>query len=185
MFGSKDSNHLTCTRRLSWRSRASELLFLLINRSVTKSVFDLIGDSASQIVSDTSSEADSLLEQLDFSISSRPFRIDHRFLDRPSELRLVGDVQYLVQTWLEGLGVSTPSASAIAGRFPSYFTYALHKEWRRNAKSYRSILEALETPFAKPATANGLGKNTGRCFDIVLKKASLMSRSASDKCMSL
>ena len=24
MFGSKDSNHLTCTRRLSWRSRAIE-----------------------------------------------------------------------------------------------------------------------------------------------------------------
>lgn len=154
-----DTVEALCAIGLS--TEPSELLFLLINRSVTKSVFDLIGDSASQIVSDTSSEADSLLEQLDFSISSRPFRIDHRFLDRPSELRLVGDVQYLVQTWLEGLGVSTPSASAIAGRFPSYFTYALHKEWRRNAKSYRSILEALETPFAKASDREWAWKEYG------------------------
>ncbi|HPR90738.1 MAG TPA: hypothetical protein PLD93_04830, partial [Synergistaceae bacterium] len=32
---------------------------------------------------------------------------------------------------------------------PSYFVYALNQEWRKNAKSYRPIVEALDTPFAK------------------------------------
>jgi NACHT domain len=81
--------------------------------------------------------------------ASRPFHFDRQFLDRPSELRLVRDVQSLLQSWLEGLGVSARSAKAIVERFPSYFTYALHQEWRRNAKSYGPLLEALDTPFAK------------------------------------
>ncbi len=45
--------------------------------------------------------------------------------------------------------MSEPSAKAIVARFPSYFTYALHQEWRRNAKAYGPLLEALDTPFAK------------------------------------
>ena len=42
-----------------------------------------------------------------------------------------------------------PTAKAIAGRLPGYFVYALNQEWRLNAKSYRPLVEALNTPFAK------------------------------------
>ena len=62
---------------------------------------------------------------------------------------LVEDIQSLLQNWLEGLGVNKPTANAIVDRLPSYFVYALNQEWRRNAKSYRPLVEALDTPFAK------------------------------------
>jgi uncharacterized protein YjbI with pentapeptide repeats len=71
------------------------------------------------------------------------------FLDRPTELPILKDAQSLLQKWLEDLNMSNPSAKAIADRLPSYFVYALNQEWRRNAKIYRPIIEALDTPFAK------------------------------------
>jgi hypothetical protein len=74
-----------------------ELAFLLIRRSIAKSLFELVGESASQRLADTKKDADALIEQLDFSISLRDTHIDRRFLDRPSELPVIADVQTLLQ----------------------------------------------------------------------------------------
>ena len=126
-----------------------ELAFLLVQRAITKAAFDLVGESASLQLAESDADTGALIEQLDFSISTRPFHFDRHFLDRPSELHLVKDIQALLQAWLEGIGVNQASAKAIVERFPSYFTYALHQEWRRNAKAYAPLLAALETPFAK------------------------------------
>jgi hypothetical protein len=109
----------------------------------------LLGESASQLLADAKKDSNTLIEQLDFSISIREVHIDHKFLDRPAELPLVEDIQSILQKWLEGLGVSKPAAKAIVNRLPSYFVYALNQEWRRNAKSYRPLVGALDTPFTK------------------------------------
>jgi hypothetical protein len=69
-----------------------ELAFLLIRRSFTKALFDLIGDSASQWLAETKKDEDSLIEQLDFSILFGEVVIDRKFLDRPSDLPLISDV---------------------------------------------------------------------------------------------
>jgi hypothetical protein len=135
-------------------------------------VFDLVRESASLQLAETERDPDSLIEQLDFSISSLPFHIDRQFLDRPSELRLIGDVQALLQAWLEGHDLSESSAKAIVARFPRYFTYALHQEWRRNAKAYGPLLEVLDTPFAKASDREGMDRifcnaptpHRGRCL---------------------
>jgi uncharacterized protein YjbI with pentapeptide repeats len=126
-----------------------ELAFLLIRRSITKALFDLIGESAAQHLAEPKAEFNALVEQLNFSISARDLEIDRRFLDRPAELPLIEELQSLLQQWLQGLGVGKPTADAIVHRLPSYFVYALNQEWRRNAKSYRPLVEALDTPFAK------------------------------------
>jgi hypothetical protein len=126
-----------------------ELAFRLVHRSLVKAAFDLVGESVSLFSEKTERDSEALLEHLDFSISTRAFRVDRQFLDRPSTLALVADIQPLIEVWLEGHGVSVPSAKAVATRFPSYFTFALHQEWRRNAKSYAALKEALDTPFAK------------------------------------
>jgi len=126
-----------------------ELAFLLIRRSITKALFDLVGESSSQQLADANADTDALVEQLDYSISARDVFIDHKFLDRPAELPLIHELQGLLQQWLEGLGVAKPTAKAIIERFPNYFVYALNQEWRRNAKSYRPLVEALDTPFAR------------------------------------
>ena len=126
-----------------------ELAFLLVRRSVTKALFELIGESASQFSSETEKDEDRLIEQLDSSISRIEVHIDRKFLDRPSELALISDLQAILQKWLEGHGITKPTAKAIAARLPSYFVYALNQEWRQNAKSYRPLVEAMDTPFAK------------------------------------
>ena len=59
------------------------------------------------------------------------------------------DTQSVLKKWLEGFGIGNATAKAIVDRLPSYFVYALNHEWRRNAKSYRPLIEAIDTPFAK------------------------------------
>jgi hypothetical protein len=63
-----------------------ELAFLLIRRSITKALFDLIGESASQSLAETKKDEAWLIEQLDFSILFGEVTIDRKFLDRPSDL---------------------------------------------------------------------------------------------------
>ncbi len=125
-----------------------ELAFLLIRRSITKALFDLVGESAGQQLAEAKADTEAFVEQLNFSISARDVQIDRKFLDRPGELPLVEELQSLLHQWLQGLGVSKPTAGV--DRLPSYFVYALNsQEWQRNAKSYRPLVEALDTPFAK------------------------------------
>src|ERR1700730_8989506 len=95
-----DTVEALCALGLS--TEPGELAFLLVRRSITKGMFDLVGESASLQLAETERDPHGLIDQLDFSISTRPFHIDRQFLDRPSELRLVGDVQSLLRAWLEG-----------------------------------------------------------------------------------
>ena len=61
----------------------------------------------------------------------------------------MAELQAILQRWLEARGLSVPLATAIVERLPSYFVYALNQEWRRNAKSYRPLIEAIDSPFVK------------------------------------
>lgn len=126
-----------------------ELAFLLIRRSITRALFDLVGESASLFMVEARSDEDALIEQLDFSMSVRAFDIDSTFLDRPSDLPIIHSLDAVLQQWLEKHKLSKATAKAIVERLPSYFVYALNSEWRRNAKSYAPVLDAINTPFTK------------------------------------
>ena len=130
-----------------------ELAYLLLRRSITHSLFELVGESASPSLAitqhDSEYDSEALVEQLDFSISERKILIGKEFFDRPADLSLMCDLQLLLKHWLEGHGLTNSAAKAIVDRWPSYFVYALNQEWRRNAKAYRPLLEALDSPFAK------------------------------------
>lgn len=125
-----------------------ELAFLLIRRSITLALFELVGESASQKLTETK-ESDALLRELDSAIEGNEVHIDQKFLDRPADLPLLADLQPVMMRWLLAYGLDEASAKAIVDRLPSYFVYALNQEWRVNAKSYRPLLEALDTPFAR------------------------------------
>ena len=129
--------------------KPEELLFILIRRSIIVALFELVGEIASQQLNDIKNNSDALVDQLDFSISSREVYIDGKFFDRPAEFPLIKEIQSLLQKWLESLGMSEPAGKAIVDRLPSYFVYALNQEWRKNAKSYSPLVDALDTPFAK------------------------------------
>jgi hypothetical protein len=48
-----------------------ELAFIIIRRSITEALLDLVGKIASQQLIETKNNSDKLVEQLDFSISAR------------------------------------------------------------------------------------------------------------------
>lgn len=130
-------------------TQPGELASLLIRRSATKALFDLVGESASQALAEAKGSQHALVEELEFAITTKPIDIDRKFLDRPADLSLIKDLQSLFQKWLEVHGIAKPTARAIVDRFPSYFVYELNQEWRRNVKSYTPLLAAIDTPFTK------------------------------------
>ena len=101
-----------------------ELAFLLIRRSITKALFDLVGESAGEQLAEAKNDTDSVVEQLNFSMSTKDVQIDRRFLDRPAELPVLKQIQPILQQWLETLGVSSSTTQAIVDRLPSYFVYS-------------------------------------------------------------
>ncbi|MDD2852828.1 MAG: hypothetical protein PHY09_13135 [Desulfuromonadaceae bacterium] len=129
-------------------SEPSELAFLLIHRSVTRALFDLIGESASQHLADENKATEDIEEKLNFSISVRDIQLDKKFLDRPTELPLLKELKPMLQKWLERHGVESHVAMSITDRLPAYFVYSLNQEWRKNLKNYRPLIESLETPFS-------------------------------------
>jgi uncharacterized protein YjbI with pentapeptide repeats len=129
--------------------KPGELAFLLIRRSLTIAVFELVGDSASQLSDIAAADANALVDRLDLSIEAKDMSVENKFLDRPGDLAIVNGFKTLLLNWLKRLGIEASAAVAIAGRLPSYFVYALNQEWRRNSNSYGPLLEALSTPFTK------------------------------------
>jgi hypothetical protein len=47
------------------------------------------------------------------------------------------------------LGIVTAQAEALSNRLPSYFVFALNKEWRRHPQDYGRISEHVKTPFTQ------------------------------------
>jgi len=134
---------------LGLTTEPEELAFLLINRSIIRAVFDLVGESAGLQLTDSKEEAESVIQRLDSVIAHEEIHLDRTFLDRPADLPVITQLQAVLQFWLEAYGLNPPTVTAIVKRLPSYFVYALNQEWRRNAKTYGPLSEALNTPFTK------------------------------------
>lgn len=126
-----------------------ELASLLIRRSLTMAVFELVGDSASQLSDKAAADADALVDSLDLSIEAKDMHVDQKFFDQPGDLPIVDRFKSLLADWLKGLRLEESAADAIARRLSTYFVYALNQEWRRNSKAYGPLVEALNTPFTK------------------------------------
>jgi uncharacterized protein YjbI with pentapeptide repeats len=148
-WGEIASDTVEALSAIGLTTEPGELAFLLIRRSLTRALFNLVGESAIPQLAAFENESDALIQRLDSSIPNLEIRIDSSFLDRPADLSLIGDVQTILQKWLEELELTEVAAKAIVDRLPSYFVYELNQEWRQNAKSYRPLIEALNTPFVK------------------------------------
>ena len=126
-----------------------ELAFVLIRRSAIRAIFDLVSQMASLLTPDPATNIETLTSELQTYISAEEFFIDRHFLNRPADLPLVRELQNLLRFWLQGYGIPQSNAVTISERLPSYFVYALNEEWRTNAKTYKPLGDALDTPFTK------------------------------------
>ena len=116
---------------------------------MTAALFDLVGESAAEHLVDTTVKPKAILARMDFSALDETVEIDEKFLDRPADLPVLEQATRLLGAWLKECGVAAPAAEAISYRLPTYFVYALNREWRKNAKSYQPLIDAIDTPFAK------------------------------------
>ena len=109
----------------------------------------MVSDIGTQIPQKPVPTSDGIFEKIDASTLVEEVTVDHIFFDRPAELPFVIQITNLFQDFLEDLGLTRPTAEAIANRFPTYYVYALNIEWRENSKAYRPLTEAVDTPFSR------------------------------------
>jgi hypothetical protein len=114
-----------------------EPAFLLIQRAITKALFELVGESADLLVGDAKGATTEILDQLDFTAAFGGVHIDRRFLDRPSGVPL-SDVQNLLRSWLEVNGVG--SSTSLCNRRPASKLLRLRPESRVAAQ--REVLSS-------------------------------------------
>lgn len=127
-----------------------EAAWLLIYRGTAKALLDLASENLNLMTVQAPSEYDlgELTELIDRSLESLELEISTDFFKLPKELPLVKVIVEVFEKWLQQFGITEVQAQMIVGRFPSYFTFALNKEWRERAKDYTKIQDALNTPFS-------------------------------------
>ena len=111
---------------LGLTTEPGELAFLLIRRSLTMALFELIGESASQQLAESEKDPDALLEQWDLTMSTSEIPIDLRFFDRPANLPLIKNLQPLLSQWLQSHGLEALAAQAVAERPTGLFRLRTH-----------------------------------------------------------
>lgn len=126
-----------------------ELGFLLINRAMFKAIYELVGESASRHLFERKKASEKWGGKLGEFIQIEQFSLDRRFFDRPNELPFNKNFQEILRIWLEDYGLDAATVTNIVNRLPGYFVFALNQEWRKNAKFYTPLAEALNTPFTE------------------------------------
>ena len=155
-----------------------ELSFLLVQRSLTMAIFQLVGEGASHLLCEVEKDASNLLDSMDFSAVGQGIQIDRKFFDRPGELPPLREIQPILQQWLVWHGWGSAASEAIVERLPGYFVYSLSQEWRKNLKSYRPLAKLLKRPLPKPEIVKARGWPMPRCCNSASTNPCLMNRSA-------
>ncbi|KJU85859.1 pentapeptide repeat-containing protein [Candidatus Magnetobacterium bavaricum] len=150
-WGLAASNAADSVFALGLTPDVGELAFILVHRTIIKTLIELLGESVGERLAEAQINYDNVTEQLDTIISNNEVIINKNFLDHPSELPVIRDIQDIVKQWLVLCGLKANDVESIVGRLPDYFAYTLIQELRKNANSYKPIIEALDSPLHKGA----------------------------------
>ena len=125
-----------------------QIAWLLIYRALSRAMANLAEDSKELLI-DRPENLDSLCNKLDLSLEGTDLTIDHHFFEQPHTFLLLELIQVPLAQMLEPF-LSTPyQAKSIASRLPSYFVFALDKEWRERSNEYSILIEHISTPFTQ------------------------------------
>ena len=151
---------------LNLAKKPEELAYNLLQRSITKALFELVGEDNLHNLSALSKSNRSIPEKVEITIRTEDVLIDRHFFDRPKSLAILPILQAELKTWLINYGLAEKSADNISTRLPNFFQKALIEEWRHNSIKYKPLLEALNSPFAQ-ADELELG---WRCYNAYLQQ---------------
>ena len=89
-----------------------------------------------------------LANSAEIEIDAEGVLISKEFFSNPASLPILSVVQTYFSNWLQFYGLTEVEADTVVARLPSYYTFALHEEWRGGKDTYVPLLHALDTPFA-------------------------------------
>jgi uncharacterized protein YjbI with pentapeptide repeats len=143
---------LDATAALGLTDKPEEIAWLLIYRSLTQAVFDLVeGNKELLIEKPNASDFELLSNNLNKSLESIEVHIDQDFFKSPKKLPIIKHIQTALINWLQYFSINQAQAETISNRLPTYFVFALHQEWSKNPDKYACLKEELNTPFTKAA----------------------------------
>jgi uncharacterized protein YjbI with pentapeptide repeats len=148
-WGAAAKDGVEVVSALGLKREASEIAWLLIQKSLLRGMLDLTESNQSLLSQDTRLDLNRLGEQLDLTLEQGELALDSNFFQKPEQLAIVELVKTPYQRWLQTCGASSAEAKSISLRLPSYFVYALCKEWASGKETYACLKEQLDTPFAK------------------------------------
>ncbi|MEB3886142.1 pentapeptide repeat-containing protein [Lyngbya sp. CCY1209] len=122
----------------------SAIAWLLVQRSLIGAMLELVKERSLQ----TELDPQELRQTLDRELENHQ-ELPRTFFDRPKDLDLLDAVRQPYQSWLESQGFEPTHSANLAKRLPSYFVFALHREWRSNPATYAILTKELDTPFAE------------------------------------
>ena len=116
----------------------SQLAWLLIYRSLTQAIVSLVKDSRELLI-DQPDDLESFSDRLSLSLEEHELTIRPDFFDQPQTLSIIKAIQLPLKQWLEGFIPEQAQAQAISNRLPTYFIFALNREWANRPLDYAPI----------------------------------------------
>ena len=123
------------------------LAYFLLQKSLSRAIFDIISDSQITIDEDLKTNA----FQKIISDSIHDVQINRDFLKNPLASEVSTILVDPLIMWLERLGTPRSAATTIANRLPGSIPFALHQEWSSNPKQYEPLLDSISSPFIEAA----------------------------------
>ncbi|WLP95161.1 pentapeptide repeat-containing protein [Psychrobacter sp. M13] len=133
--------------------KVEELAWLLLVRSLTHAISEILNSNQDLFSSEFSEEAiENIATKIEAKINESEVIIDNEFFNAPRSLALLDELAFVLIEWLQQLGLDKYQARATYSRLKSQFAFSLDKEWATNTSQYILIIDQLSTPFTK-ATA--------------------------------
>jgi hypothetical protein len=132
------------------REKPEELAYLLIYRSLTAALFELVKDHRDLFFNrPEEAELDKISACFEEEMGKAEVRISLDFFKQPGALPLLKQLHGPLSAWLHGLGAKQTDAGQIACRLPDYFVTALHETWRDAPLDYAALTQHFHTPFTQ------------------------------------
>ncbi len=128
-----------------------QLAWRLVERSLRRAVIALVHEASDVFLMLDISEAkaEQIADRIDAAMENVSVVIDRDFFERPGDMAVVQWVQRTLTQWLLALGFEASKAEGLSARLPSYFTFAVQEEWRKQREMYKPLRDSLDSPFAK------------------------------------
>jgi hypothetical protein len=126
-----------------------EIAWLLIHRAFPRALYELIVEHE-DLIQKLPEDPQSLDNAMQLTPILSKAYIDRSFLQRPSDLVVMGEIQQSFSKWLLDHGTDNTDPENISTELLFRFHRSLDIEWSRRPDEYKRLKDAFDTPFVAP-----------------------------------